>query len=122
MTTFDVKMSIVESGSEDPSKDSLSVVTGRGVAHVTQNWGPDSGEIFTEDATNNPSGFAGIAPHETGHLMGLRDLYNSITKTVPYSPGPSFDIMYGVQPGNSANSANFIFSRGNFNVLLLGQP
>lgn len=108
---FDVKFKQVNPGAEDKTKDALTVVEGAGRSNVIMTLNandpaarPDRGTIYTQDSTNNPSGMEGVAPHETGHLIGLRDMYYN-GEVVPYVPGANGNIMRYAQPGNSAGTA-----------------
>jgi hypothetical protein len=70
---------------------------------------PDTGNIFMRDTTGNPSGMAGIGAHETGHLMGLRDLYPP--SGVPaFVDGPQHSIMEMAQPHNNADYGSWVLS------------
>jgi len=126
---FDVSLSLVELGSEVAGVDTLTVVSGPGVAKVNQTRAadgsnsPDTGTIYTVDASGNPSGLWGVAPHEVGHLMGLAELPTEAWfEAVPYSPGPQYDIMHAADPSNLPHSAFRVASPSNWNVLVLGTP
>lgn len=126
---FDVSLSLVGAGNESPGLDTLTVVSGPGVARVLQTLSPggsnppDVGTIYTVDASGNPSGLWGVAPHEVGHLMGLAEMpKESWFETVPYSPGPQYDIMQSADPTNLPHTAFRVASPSNWNVLVLGTP
>jgi hypothetical protein len=117
--TFDVQLNVVEANDARPNTDTLTVVQGAGRSHVNRIMRrgaslPDSGELFTQDNSGNPSGWSGIAPHEVGHLMGLPDLYVPGVAH-PVQTGSDFDIMESAQPDNSAPSAQFAISPANLN-------
>jgi hypothetical protein len=72
---------------------------------------PDTGTIDTRDSTGNRSGMSGIAPHETGHLFGLKDLYGP--SGVPqFIAGPQDSIMEMAQPNNSADYGSWFLHPG----------
>lgn len=108
--SVDVTMTIVGSGQEQAGMDTLYVVSGPGRAHVevtlsgaiNMTSAPDTGWLFTVD--DNPGGIRATAAHETGHLMGLRDLVPR-DQVVPYRPEPGVDIMHYGQFENSPLTA-----------------
>lgn len=57
---------------------------------------------------------AGIGPHESGHLLGIRDLYYP-GEVVGYNPAPTVDIMRYAQPTNGALTAFMVLSPANLN-------
>jgi hypothetical protein len=82
---------------------------------------PDTGSLYTQDTTGNPSGMAGIGPHEVGHLMGLRDLYPS--GGVPaFVDGPKHSIMEMAQPHNDAGYGSWVLSPANGNTVVTHVP
>ncbi|HPR65412.1 MAG TPA: RHS repeat-associated core domain-containing protein [Thermoanaerobaculia bacterium] len=121
--TFDVKINIVSPGSENPNTDTLTVIAGPGRSEVKMKaHGPDTGKIYTVDTTNNQSGMRGISPHETGHLMGLRDMYAK-GEVVPHNPTPQGDIMRHAQPGNSPITSFMVLRpSANFNTKVISVP
>ena len=128
--TFNVQMTIVAPGQATSSVDTLTVINGAGTAQVDQNAGitatgtlintPDTGRIYTTDATHNPSGMNGVAPHEVGHLMGLPDQYGP-GQRVPYNPSPAADLMRHAQPTNRPLGISFLFDPANYNVRITGR-
>ncbi|MCP3995349.1 MAG: hypothetical protein GY722_09825, partial [bacterium] len=126
--TFSLDISIVNQGAEAEGLDTLVVQTGAGRSSVdmTLDFGggalaSDTGTVFTEDATGNPSGMSGVAAHEAGHLMGLKDLYVK-GGTVPYNPSPEGDVMRYAQPTNGANSAWWVLHQLNGNTKVHRAP
>ncbi len=124
--TVQLNMSIVAPGQTADGVDTLTVVPGSGTTNVQMSLligsesTPDTGTIFTNDATNNPSGMAGIAPHEVGHLMGLRDMYVR-GQAVPLNASPSADLMRHAQPTNSPLTLRWVMSPANGNSVVQRQ-
>ncbi|HYR29899.1 MAG TPA: RHS repeat-associated core domain-containing protein [Thermoanaerobaculia bacterium] len=126
--TVDIDLTIVAPACAVEGVDTLTVVSGYGRAEVTMTGTtdegqaiPDFGAIYTRDSTGNRSGMQGIAPHEVGHLLGLRDLYAK-DEVVPYDPNPSADLMRHAQPTNKPHSAFMILHCTNFNVIRTAPP
>lgn len=127
--TFNVQFTIVQKGTEKAGMDTLNVVSGAGRSKVDMSLDigifgpltPDRGTIYTQDTTNNPTGMAGVSAHETGHLMGLRDLYPA--SGVPqFIGGPQHSIMEMAQPDNSADYAWWVLYHGNGNTIFINVP
>jgi RHS repeat-associated protein len=126
---FNVQLNVVNPNQQVAGRDTLSVVSGAGRTQVqmTLDFGtnrtlrPDTGNIYTRDTTGNPSGMSGIAPHETGHLMGLRDLYPPAG--VPaFVDGPQHSIMEMAQPHNNADYGWWVLSPYNGNATVTYVP
>lgn len=124
--TFDVDFNLVEHRNADPLLDTLVVFSGSGKSKVDmslniggQESPPDFGEIYTDDPNNRTStgGMPGIGAHETGHLMGMRDLYEP-GEVVPYNPSPDASIMRYSQLTNSAAYASWVLTRYNGNTVV----
>ncbi|MEM7052795.1 MAG: RHS repeat-associated core domain-containing protein, partial [Acidobacteriota bacterium] len=124
--SFDVQFDIVSADQAEQGVDTLTVVPGVGRARVNMTLnlsggesGPDTGTIFTIDNASPTStgGLPAAGAHETGHLMGLRDLYHA-GERVPWDPSPSVDIMRGGQITNGARSAAFVLSGANGNSVV----
>jgi RHS repeat-associated protein len=122
--TFNVTVKIVDAGAADNTQDTMMVVNGSGVANVKINTplpgrlaNPgDHGLLFTADGSQNPSGHLGVDPHEMGHFFGLTDAGPHILLNWG-TLGPTDDIMYYSQPGNSpTGAAAELFSSKNRNV------
>jgi hypothetical protein len=126
---FAVNFAIVAPAQAQAGMDTLTVVTGAGRSkvdmtldpHPTGSLTPDGGAIYTQDSTGNPSGSKGIAPHETGHLFGLRDLYPP-TGVAAFSSGPQFSIMETAQPDNNADYGWWVLSPNNWNTVVTNVP
>lgn len=126
---FSVNFTIVAPSQQQPGMDTLTVASAAGRSNVQMALTPgsqtasppDRGTIFTSSTSNNPSGMRGIAPHETGHLMGLRDRYRS-GERVPLNSSPAGDIMRYAQPTNRPHSAHFVLDRQNGNTVIVQLP
>jgi RHS repeat-associated protein len=129
VATVQMNISIIAPGQEVPGVDTLNVVTGGGTSNVQMTLirggqtesQPDTGTIYTRDTTNNPSGMAGIAAHEGGHLMGLPDLYAK-GEAVPLNTSPTVDVMRHAQPTNSPLVGSWIFSPMNGDTIVIHLP
>jgi RHS repeat-associated protein len=127
---FRVKVREVNAGQAAANKDKMIVVNGTGVAKVNMNMAlvpgaanpPDAGLLFTTDATGNPSGHAGVDPHETGHFFGLRD--HGPRPLPNWGAGTAAEnIMEYAQPANSPLTAvQELFSPANTNVSIVHIP
>jgi hypothetical protein len=124
--TFQLNVSIVAPGQAVEGVDTLTVFSGAGTTNVSMTLTPgresppDTGAIYTNDVTNNPSGMAGIAPHEMGHLMGLRDQYVP-GQPVPFDSSPTADLMRHAQPTNTPLTLQWIFNPLNGNSVIYRQ-
>lgn len=126
--TFQVNISIVAAGQALEGVDTLTVVSERGRSNVQMSlsFGGgesafDTGTIFTNDSTSNPSGMAGIAAHETGHLFGLRDMYAQGEAVPSWNASPTENIMRFAQPTNGVPTAHWVLHRSNGNSLVYRQ-
>ena len=124
--TFQLNISIVGQADAVEGVDTIHVLNGSGIANVNMSLSiggestPDMGTIFTQDMTNNPSGMAGVAAHEAGHLMGLRDLYLP-GQSVPYDGSAGADLMRHAQPTNGVRTAWWVLSPVNGNSVIYRQ-
>jgi len=123
--SFNFAITIVAPGQQKANTDTLTVVNGTGRSNVQMTLGPtsipDTGTLYTNDNTGNPSGMAGIGPHESGHLLGLRDMY-SPGETVGYNATPTVDIMRYAQPTNGVQTAFMMLSPANLNKTIQYRP
>ncbi|MEO8380734.1 MAG: RHS repeat-associated core domain-containing protein [Acidobacteriota bacterium] len=127
--TFQVNISIVAPGQTVDGVDTLTVVTGAGRSNVQMTLltgggngesASDTGTIFTIDNTNNPAGMFGVAPHETGHLFGLRDLY-SPAGVGSWNTSPTESIMMYGQPTNAVSTGWWVLHPANGNSVVRRQ-
>jgi RHS repeat-associated protein len=123
-----LNVSIVAPGKAIDGVDTLNVVSGPGRTNVQMSLfrgggesPPDTGSIYTEDTTNNPSGMNGIGAHEVGHLMGLPDMY-ARGESVPFNVSPTAELMRHAQPTNTPFVGSFLLSPANGNVVVMRLP
>jgi hypothetical protein len=83
---------------------------------------PDTGTIYMRDSTNNPSGMRGVAPHEAGHLFGLKDLYNTSAGISRFIAGPEHSIMEMAQPDNNSDYGSWVLHPANGNTVVTYVP